>query len=47
MISIFHLLWIVPLAGSVGFMTAAMLAVSNKQQKPCLSVGLYVEEVKL
>lgn len=30
MISIAHLLWIVPLAGMVGFVTAALLA-SNKE----------------
>lgn len=25
-ISVFHLLWIIPLSGSIGFMTAAILA---------------------
>ena len=30
MISIAHLLWIVPLAGTVGFITAAMLAVNKE-----------------
>ena len=29
MISALHLLWIVPLAGSIGFMTAALLAASK------------------
>lgn len=29
MISALHLLWIVPLAGMVGFMTAALLAASK------------------
>ena len=29
MMSICHLLWIVPLAGTLGFMTAALLAVGR------------------
>lgn len=29
MMSVWHLLWIVPLAGSIGFVTAALLA-ANK-----------------
>lgn len=27
--SIWHLLWIIPLAGSIGFLTAAVLAANN------------------
>lgn len=30
MISVWHLLWIVPLAGSVGFMTCALLSMNTK-----------------
>lgn len=30
MISIVHLLWIVPLAGTIGFLTAAFLAASKE-----------------
>ena len=30
MISAWHLLWIVPLAASMGFMTAAILAVGSR-----------------
>lgn len=30
MMSIWHLLWIIPLAGSLGFMTAALLAANGR-----------------
>ena len=30
MISAWHLLWIVPLAGSIGFMTCALLSMSKE-----------------
>lgn len=30
MINALHLLWIVPLVGSVGFMTAALMAVNKE-----------------
>ena len=30
MMSIWHLLWIVPLAGSIGFLTAALLAANGR-----------------
>ena len=29
MMSIWHLLWIIPLAGSIGFITAALLAANG------------------
>ena len=29
MLSIYHLLWIIPLAGSIGFITAALMAVGG------------------
>lgn len=32
MISAWHLLWIVPLAGTVGFMTAALLAAGKDRE---------------
>ena len=28
--SIWHLLWIIPLAGSIGFLTAALLAANGR-----------------
>lgn len=30
MISVWHLLWIVPLAGFIGFMTCALLSVNRR-----------------
>ena len=30
MMSIWHLLWIIPLAGSIGFVTAALLAANGR-----------------
>lgn len=30
MISVLHLIWVVPLAGAVGFFIAAVLAANNK-----------------
>lgn len=30
MMSILHLLWIIPLAGSIGFLTAALLAANSR-----------------
>lgn len=33
MINAFHLLWIVPLAGAVGFVTAALLAAGKDESK--------------
>lgn len=30
MMSIWHLLWIIPLAGSIGFITAALLAANGR-----------------
>lgn len=31
MMSIWHLLWIIPLAGSIGFLTAALLAANGRE----------------
>ena len=30
MMSVWHLLWIIPLAGSIGFVTAALLAANKR-----------------
>lgn len=30
MMSIWHLLWLIPLAGSIGFLTAALLAANGE-----------------
>ena len=34
MMSIWHLLWIVPLAASIGFVTAAMMAAAGETPQP-------------
>lgn len=31
MIHVLHLLWIIPLAGSIGFLTAALLAANGRE----------------
>lgn len=33
MMSIWHLVWIIPLAGSLGFMTAALLAANGRNER--------------
>lgn len=35
MMSILHLLWIIPLAGSIGFVTAALLAANGRDTDEC------------
>ena len=31
MISVFHLLWIIPISGSIGFVMAALLSANRKE----------------